>query len=142
MKKLLFSLVIASVMLISCNNETSTQDKAEVSEKAKRTTETLANAKPIPQSHIPVNGPTVVDFYADWCGPCKQLAPILDNMEKKYVGKVQFMRINVDEQPDLAREFAVQSIPTLFFLTTDGIVDQTVGVIPESELDAKINALL
>lgn len=97
---------------------------------------------PIQQDLIPVSGPTVVDFYATWCGPCKELTPILEKLEQKYQGRVDFMRIDVDEQPELAQAFQVESIPTLFFITPAGVVDASIGLQSEGDLEAQIQSML
>jgi thioredoxin 1 len=106
------------------------------------TNEQTVTQAPIPQDLIPVNGPTVVDFYATWCGPCKQLAPILEKLEQKYQGRVSFIRIDVDEEPGLAQAFQVESIPTLFFITPAGVVDASIGLQSEGDLEAQIQAML
>ena len=134
------------IVMVSCNEKPRPHgigDLPTVNEQA-ASADRAANElqPPIPQNLIPVMGPTVVDFYATWCGPCKQLAPILEGLETKYQGRVAFLRIDVDEQPDLAQAFQVESIPTLFFITPAGVVDACIGLSSESELDAQIQAML
>lgn len=137
---------LSLVVMVSCNEKPRPHgigDLPTVNEQAV-SADRAANElqPPIPQDLIPVSGPTVVDFYATWCGPCKQLAPILEKLETKYQGRVAFMRIDVDEQSDLAQAFQVESIPTLFFITPAGVVDASIGLTSESELDAQIQAML
>ena len=134
------------IVMVSCNEKPRPHgigDLPTVNEQA-ASADRAANElqPPIPQDLIPVSGPTVVDFYATWCGPCKQLAPILEGLETKYQGRVTFLRVDVDEQPDLAQAFQVESIPTLFFITPAGVVDACIGLSSESELDAQIQAML
>ena len=146
MKKLLLICGFLLVMLCGCNEKPKPHgigDLPTVNEQA-ASADRAANMlqPPIPQDLIPVSGPTVVDFYATWCGPCKQLTPILEGLETKYQGRVAFLRIDVDEQPDLAQAFQVESIPTLFFITPAGVVDACIGLSSESELDAQIQSML
>ncbi len=83
---------------------------------------------------------TVVDFFATWCGPCKMLAPILSDVEKE-VSDVAFIRVDVDQEPDLARRFGIMSIPTLVFLKNGEEVIRTVGLQRKPELLAKLAEL-
>ncbi|MES2773315.1 MAG: thioredoxin [Bacteroidota bacterium] len=84
-------------------------------------------------------GLTVVDFSAEWCGPCKQLHPILESLAKQMEGKVNFANVDVDESPNIATELAISSIPLLVFYKDGKIVDKTVGLLPEADIKAKIN---
>ena len=65
--------------------------------------------------------PAIVDFYADWCGPCKMVAPILEELSKEYAGKIYIYKVNVDKEPELARDFGIQSIPTIWFVPMKGL---------------------
>lgn len=88
----------------------------------------------VKQSDIPV----LVDFYADWCGPCKMMAPLVEELAVKYAGKVKIGKINVDESQDIAREYRVMSIPT-FILFKDGEAVQTaVGGMDMQSLERMI----
>lgn len=80
--------------------------------------------------------PVLVDFWATWCGPCKMLSPIIEEVAKEYEGKVKVGKVNVDEEPDLAIKFRVTSIPTLI-LFKNGVVDQIlIGYHTKEQLDA------
>jgi len=78
--------------------------------------------------------PAIVDFYADWCGPCKALAPTMENLAEEYDGKLYIYKVNVDEEESLAAEFGIQSIPTLLFIPMKGKPQITQGVLPKSEI--------
>ena len=72
----------------------------------------------------------MVDFWASWCGPCKMLSPVIESLADQYVGKVLVGKVNVDEEPELARRFGVMSIPTVVFLKNGREFDRKVGVMP------------
>ena len=83
--------------------------------------------------------PVVVDFYADWCAPCRRLQPILRDIAHHYQGTVDFYRINVDENPDIAGVFQIRSIPMLLICPTDGEPKSVIGLYPEQEYIRVIN---
>ena len=83
--------------------------------------------KTVIQSVLPV----VVDFWATWCGPCKAIAPVIEKLSSEYAGKVLLAKVNVDENPDTAAKYGVQSIPTLLFFSKGKVVHQHVGNAPE-----------
>lgn len=85
--------------------------------------------------------PVVVDFWAPWCGPCKQLTPILERLVKQYAGKVKLVKINVDENQDLAQQFRVQSIPAVYGFKGGRPVDGFMGGLPESQVKQFIERL-
>lgn len=86
-------------------------------------------------------GVVIIDFWAEWCAPCRALAPILDDLAKKYQGKVTVGKVNVDQDSDLAAQFGVLNIPTLVFFKAGQEADRSVGVRPKAELEAKIQKL-
>jgi thioredoxin len=83
--------------------------------------------------------PVFLDFWADWCGPCKMLAPTFDRLAEKYGEQVTFAKINVDELPDVANKFGVRSIPTLVLLQGGNVVEKVVGLRSEQELAQVLN---
>jgi thioredoxin 1 len=86
--------------------------------------------------------PVLVDFYADWCGPCKMVGPILEDLAVKYEGKAKICKINIDEQRKLAIANKVMSIPTLFFIKNGEIKERVSGALPQSVLEEKLDALI
>ena len=84
-------------------------------------------------------GLVVVDFWAEWCGPCKTIAPVLDELAHEYAGRVTIGKVNVDEHPGLAARFQVRSIPTLLLFKGGQVVDQVVGVVPKTKLREKLD---
>jgi len=82
----------------------------------------------------------VIDCWAAWCAPCRAIAPVVEELAKEYSGKVVFGKLNVDENPETAQKFNVMAIPTLLVMKNGTEVDRIVGVLPKSQLEAKIGA--
>ncbi|MDR2639733.1 MAG: thioredoxin [Helicobacteraceae bacterium] len=87
-------------------------------------------------------GVSVVDFWAPWCGPCRMVAPTIEDLAKLYEGKVVVGKVNVDENQELATRFGVRSIPTILFFKGGEQVDSIVGLQPKQKFEEKLNALL
>ena len=84
--------------------------------------------------------PVLVDFWAQWCGPCHMVAPVVEAIAKKYKDKLKVCKINVDEAPNTSSEYDIMSIPTLAIFKKGEIVDKVIGVVPELELTSKIDS--
>lgn len=90
---------------------------------------------------LKANMPVVVDFYATWCGPCQELAPILDKQADEFSGKIKFVKVNVDEAPAMAKRFASEGIPTLLFFRRGKVVNSLLGRPPTEMLRSSLQSL-
>lgn len=84
--------------------------------------------------------PVLVDFWAPWCGPCKMIAPILEDSAKEFSGKIKIAKVNIDESQDAANQYGIMSIPTLMFFKNGKVMDQVVGALSKHDLRKKILA--
>lgn len=87
-------------------------------------------------------GLVVVDFWAKWCGPCKMIAPVIEEMAKEYLGRAVIGKVDVDESPRTATQYGVMSIPTLIFIKKGKVMDQLVGAVSRPDLKKRIEANL
>ena len=86
--------------------------------------------------------PALVDFWAEWCGPCRMLSPILDEVEEEMADQISVVKVNVDDADEVAARYRIMSIPTLLFFKNGELVDKTVGAMPKPALVEKIKANL
>ena len=84
----------------------------------------------------------LVDFWAEWCGPCRMVGPIVEELAKEYDGKAVIGKLNVDNNPNVSMEFGVRNIPTILFFKNGKVVDKQVGAVPKAQLAAKLQAQL
>ena len=88
------------------------------------------------------NDVVMVDFWAPWCGPCRMIAPIIDELAEEYEGKAVIAKVNTDEEQDIAIQFGIRSIPTILFFKNGELVDQMIGAASKDVFKSKLDALL
>ena len=99
---------------------------------------TNENAKEFMATELPI----VLDFSAAWCGPCKQLAPIIEELSEEYAGRIAVGKCDIEEADDLTMEYGIRNVPTVIFIKDGKVVDKFVGSKPKGEVQAKFEALL
>jgi thioredoxin 1 len=107
-----------------------TEDKTSMGQDIKTVSDSNFEAEVLKASQ-----PTLVDFWAEWCAPCRALTPIIDEMATKYKGKLQVAKMNIDEHPNTPGRYSVRAIPTLLIFKGGEVVDQVVGLVSRAKLD-------
>lgn len=103
---------------------------------------TNVNAESWDKEVVQTPGIVMVDFWATWCGPCRTIAPAIEELAKEYTGKAKFVKVNTDENPDLASRYKITGIPTLIFFKDGQPKEQVVGAVPKAHLKTKLDSLL
>ena len=91
---------------------------------------------------IKAQGIVMVDFWAPWCAPCRMVSPTVEELAKEYQGRMKFLKLNTDENPDIASKYNIMGIPTLMFFKDGRSVDSIVGAVPKQQLKSKIDSFL
>lgn len=148
----LVSLVVAAVLLVSCQNvavgkENKQLNKYKNMEVVHLTKEEFLK-KVVDYENNPTewkylgDKPAIVDFYADWCGPCKMIAPILEELAAEYKDRIVIYKVNTEQEQELAAVFGIRSIPTLLFIPMQGGPQMAAGALPKNELKRAIEEVL
>jgi thioredoxin 1 len=87
------------------------------------------------------HGLMLVDFWAEWCGPCRAISPVLEELASESAGRVTLAKVNVDDNPGLAARYGIRSIPTILFVKQGKVADQVIGAVPKAKLREKLDAL-
>jgi thioredoxin 1 len=133
----LFGAVIGLLFYFSSGGAADSTAMNQSTANVKHITDTEFDAE-VTQATLPV----AVDFYATWCGPCRQLAPTMDSLADQYAGKIIFVKVNVDESPKLAQQFNIEGIPMLLFFKIGKLANTSVGLLPKEDLVLRLEALL
>jgi thioredoxin 1 len=133
----IYGAVVASLFFLVSGRSGNSSEMNQSTANVKHITDSDFDAE-VTQAAVPV----VVDFYATWCGPCRQLAPTMDSLADQYAGKIKFVKVNVDESPKLAQKFQVEGIPMLVFLQQGKTVGTSVGLIAKEDLILRLDSLI
>ena len=87
-------------------------------------------------------GVVLVDFWAPWCGPCRMLAPAIDQLAQEFEGKAKICKVNTEDEPDLTAKYEIRSIPTILYVKDGKMVDQTIGATTKAKIEEKLNRLI
>jgi thioredoxin 1 len=150
MKKIIFlSAFIISIAFTSCNavnpgsKAENTPDTGDVSALTNVTFKKLVFNYDINKEwKYEGSKPVIIDFYADWCPPCRKLSPLVEEIAKEYKGKIVVYKVDTDKEKDLAQSLGITNLPTLLFIPTKGNPQVTLGLIPKETIVNKINGLL
>ena len=104
--------------------------------------EVIVNDTNFEQEVLKHSGPVMVDFWATWCGPCRMLGPVVEELANEYAGKVKVCKLNTDEGPDTSTKYGISSIPTIIFFKNGAVAGQVVGLQSKAALQEKLDALL
>jgi thioredoxin 1 len=148
-RKVLLSLIIYSFFLVTCKSENATSsgtDKNSGSPVIQLTTaafkKEIFNYEVNKSWKYEGSKPAIIDFYADWCGPCRQLSPMVEEIAKEYAGKIVVYKVNTDQETILAQNLGIQGLPTLLFIPAQGKPQVSTGLVPRESLIKAINEVL
>lgn len=148
-KKILLSVLISSIFFITCKSEnksTSETDKVGNVNVVQLTDEAFKkmvfNYEVNKEWKYEGSKPAIIDFYADWCGPCRQLSPVVEEIAKEYAGKIVVYKVDTDKEKILSQSLGITGLPTLLFIPAQGSPQMSMGAIPKVDLIKAINEVL
>lgn len=152
MKKLIIFSLLLGIVLVSCNKKS--EEKQQTTNNKTTTMKTIHLTKemflekvmnyeknPTEWKYLG-DKPCIIDFYAQWCGPCKAVAPILEDLAAEYDGKIYIYKVDTEEQQELAQVFGIQSIPTIYFCPMEGDPQMAMGALPKATFKQAIADVL
>jgi thioredoxin 1 len=148
-KKVLLSLFISSLFFITCRSENKTGSEGDKTGNVSVVQLTDASFKKLVFNYeagkewkYEGSKPAIIDFYADWCGPCRQLSPIVEEIAKEYAGKIVVYKVDTDKEKVLSQSLGITGLPTLLFIPATGSPQMSMGAIPKESLIKAINDVL
>ena len=160
MKTPLYILLASALMLVGCTNNKKADNSARKQTTDQKTDAAAADGGAVTQLSAAVfrlkimdyeahqtewvfegKRPAVIDFYTTWCGPCKMMAPIVEEMAKAYAGKVDFYKVDIDKEQELALTFGIQSIPTFLFIPVKGKPTKQMGAMPKETFEKMVKEI-
>lgn len=138
MKKSITLLLACVAAMLSCGSGSAGQAGPEVIKLSTEEFNRKVSGKGIADFEYLGDKPAIVDFYADWCGPCKRVAPVLEEIAKEYAGEIYVYKVNVDDDPELAERFHIRSIPAIFFISADGEHTHKLGALSKEMIKETI----
>ncbi len=148
-RKFLLLAIISSLFFINCKSENpsvANSKNAPVSEVVQLTNETFKkmvfNYDLNKEWKYEGDKPAIIDFYADWCAPCRQLSPLVDEVAKEYAGKIVVYKVNTDKETMLAQKLGITGLPTLLFIPANGSPKMSMGLIPKESLLKAVHEVL
>ena len=148
-KSVLISVIILSVFFVNCNSEKPSVEKAKNSDGlnvVSLTSETFKtkvfNYEVNKEWKYEGNEPAIIDFYADWCAPCRQLSPLIDEIAKEYKGKLVVYKVDTEKEKALASSLGITGLPTLLFIPASGTPQALMGLLPKEDLIRAVNEIL
>jgi thioredoxin len=148
-RKVFLSLIITAIFFVTCKSENTGTSGTKNAESAAVVQLTNDGFKKMIYNYdlnkewkYEGNKPAIIDFYADWCGPCRQLSPIVEEIAKEYSGKIVVYRVDTDKEKDLAQSMGITGLPTLLFIPAEGTPRMSMGLIPKESLIKAINEVL
>lgn len=154
MKRITLLVILAGTLISSCNGKIENKEQSEVTTKTENKMKTIhltkaeflakvANYETNPAEWKYLGDkPALIDFYADWCGPCKAIAPILEELAAEYEGQIYIYKINTEQEQELAAAFGIRSIPSLLFVPMDGQPQMSAGAMSKPQLKEAIDKVL